>query len=209
MLIVALTGGIAVGKSVVTKVLKELGCFIHQADTIAHQLMAPEKPAWKKIVDHFGSKILSQDNTINRFKLGAIVFSDEKERLFLNKLLHPLVFEKKKEIINKLKKEGDFKIFVSEAALTLESGYADFFDKIVVVYCKKDVQIERLMERDQISKNEAIKKIKSQMPPEEKLKFANYIIDTSSTLKSTIEHTERVFRNLMMDYEIKLKTNFC
>lgn len=209
MLIVALTGGIAVGKSVVTKVLKELGCFIHQADKIAHQLIAPEKPAWKKIVDHFGSKILSQDNTINRFKLGAIVFSDEKERIFLNKLLHPLVFEKKKEIINKLKKEGEFKIFVSEAALTLESGYADLFDKIVVVYCKKDVQIERLMERDQISKNEAIKKIKSQMPPEEKLKFANYIIDTSSTLKSTIEHTERVFRNLMMDYEIKLKTNFC
>ncbi|GAG27582.1 unnamed protein product, partial [marine sediment metagenome] len=109
MLIVALTGGIAVGKSVVTKVLKELGCFIHQADKIAHQLMTPEKPAWKKIVDHFGSKILSQDNTINRFKLGAIVFSDEKERLFLNKLLHPLVFEKKKEIINKLKKEGEFK----------------------------------------------------------------------------------------------------
>jgi len=106
MLIVALSGGIASGKSVVAQVLEELGCYIHKADLAAHQLMAPHEPAWKKIVGHFGPTILKSDNTINRTKLGSIVFSDKKERLFINNLLHPLVFKKKKEEIIKLNTEG-------------------------------------------------------------------------------------------------------
>ena len=203
MLIVALTGGIATGKSVVAKVFEELGCYIHHADKIAHDLMKPEKPAWKKIVAHFGKKILNEDKTINRSQLGTIIFRDEKERRFLNELIHPLVFEKKKEIINRLKKEGRYKIFVSEAALTIEAGFADFFAKIITIYCKKEVQIKRLMERDGISRTKAIKKIKSQMQPEKKLKYADYIIDSSGSLQSTVEQTERIYRNLMLDYEMK------
>ncbi|KPL01682.1 MAG: dephospho-CoA kinase [candidate division Zixibacteria bacterium SM1_73] len=203
MLIVALTGGIASGKSVVAKILEELGCYIHNADKIAHDLMEPEKPVWKKIVAHFGIKILNEDKTINRSRLGKIIFSDEKERRFLNELIHPLVLEKKKEIINRIEKEGHYNIFISEAALTIEAGFADFFDKIIMTYCKKEVQIERLMERDGISQKQAMKKIKSQMQPQEKLKYADYIIDTSGSLQSTVEQTERVYRNLMMDNEMK------
>jgi len=203
MLTVALTGGIASGKSVVAKILEELGCYIHNADKIAHDLMEPEKPVWKKIVAHFGIKILNEDKTINRSRLGKIIFSDEKERRFLNELIHPLVLEKKKEIINRIEKEGHYNIFISEAALTIEAGFADFFDKIIMTYCKKEVQIERLMERDGISQKQAMKKIKSQMQPQEKLKYADYIIDTSGSLQSTVEQTERVYRNLMMDNEMK------
>ena len=203
MLTVALTGGIASGKSVVAKILEELGCYIHNADKIAHDLMEPEKPVWKKIVGHFGIKILNEDKTINRSRLGKIIFSDEKERRFLNELIHPLVLEKKKEIINRIEKEGHYNIFISEAALTIEAGFADFFDKIIMTYCKKEVQIERLMERDGISQKQAMKKIKSQMQPQEKLKYADYIIDTSGSLQSTVEQTERVYRNLMMDNEMK------
>ena len=203
MLIVALTGGIASGKSVVAEVLEDLGCYIHHADKIAHDLMKPEKPAWKKIVAHFGKKILNEDKTINRSRLGKIIFSDEKERRFLNELIHPLVLEKKKEVINSLEKEGHYNIFISEAALTIEAGFADFFDKIIMTYCKKEVQIKRLMERDGISRKQTIKIIKSQMQPQEKLKYADYIIDTSSSLQSTVEQTERVYRNLMMDNEMK------
>jgi len=203
MLIVALTGGIASGKSVVAEVLEELGCYIHHADKIAHDLMEPEKPAWKKIVAHFGKKILNEDKTINRSRLGKIIFSDEKERRFLNELIHPLVLEKKKEVSSRLEKEGHYNIFISEAALTIEAGFADFFDKIIMTYCKKEVQKKRLMERDGISRKQTMKIIKSQMQPQEKLKYADYIIDTSSSLQSTVEQTERVYRNLMIDYEMK------
>lgn len=203
MLIVALTGGIASGKSIVANIFEELGCYVHRADKIAHQLMEPEKPAWKKIVAHFGEKILNKDKTINRTKLGAIVYSNDKERIFLNKLLHPLVLDKKKEVIHILQKEGLYKIFISEAALTLEVGFAQFFDKIVVVYCKREAQIKRLMERDQINREEAIKKMKTQMLPKEKLKYADYVIDSSGSLQKTVEQTERVFRSLMLHYELK------
>jgi dephospho-CoA kinase len=205
MLIVALTGGIATGKSVAARVLEELGCYIHHADKIAHELMEPEKRAWREIVEHFGEEILNSDKTINRSKLGSIVFSNRKERLFLNKVVHPLVLEKKKEIIQSLEKEGHHKIFVSEAALTIEAGFIHFFDRIVVVYCEKEIQIKRLMERDRINREKAVEKLKSQGDAEEKKKYADYIIDTSSTIQSTIEQAERVYRNLMLDYELKYK----
>jgi len=203
MLTVALTGGIASGKSIVAETLKQLGCFIHNADEIAHKIMESQKPAWKEIIAHFGEKILNPDKSINHSRLGEIVFSDEKERLFLNRLIHPLVMEVKKETINKLKKEGKSKIYISEAALTLEAGFIDFFDKVIIVYCKKDIQIKRLMERDNINRQEALKKISSQILPEQKLRYADYIIDSSESLQNTIEQTERVFRSLMIDYELK------
>jgi len=205
MLIVSLTGGIAAGKSVVASLFHEFGCYIHHADETAHYLMEPEKPAWKAIVSHYGKSIINPDKTINRSMLGSIVFSSEKERLFLNTLLHPLVFKKKKEIIKKLEKENRYSIFISEAALTIEAGFADFFDKIVLVYCKKAIQIQRLKDRDHISHREALNKIKSQMSSDEKLEYADYTIDTSNSVQSTVEQTERVYRNLVIDRSLKKK----
>ena len=202
MLIVALTGGIASGKSVIARILEELGCYIHHADLVARELMEPEKPAWESVVAHFGQKILNPDKTINRSILGEIVFSDNKERLFLNSIIHPLVFEKKKEIIHELREEETYKIFVSEAALTIEAGFSDFFDRIIIALCKRDIQIKRLMERDRITREDAIKKIQSQMDPAKKSEFADYRIETSGSVQETIEQTEIVFRNLLMDYEL-------
>jgi len=202
MLTVALTGGIASGKSVIAQVFDELGCYIHHADLVAQELTEPEKPAWKSVVTHFGETILNPDKTINRFKLGEIVFSDNKERIFLNSIIHPLVFAKKKQVIQKLRKEGTYNIFISEAALTIEAGFADFFDRIIIAFCKKDTQVTRLMERDQVSRASALKKIQSQMDPEKKAQFADYRIDTSGIIQNTIEQTEIVFRNLMMDYQL-------
>jgi dephospho-CoA kinase len=203
MLLVALTGGIATGKSIVAQVLEQLGCYTHQADTLAHELQAPDMPAWKALVSHFGEKILNPDKTINRRALGAIVFADKKERDFLNDLLHPMVMVKKRELVQKVKKEGLYKIFVSEAALTIESGFAKFFDKIIVVHCDREIQLKRLMERDSIGRDEALKKVSSQMPQEKKLKFADYIIDTSGSLRQTLEQAEQVYRNLMIDFVLK------
>ncbi len=203
MLIVALTGGIATGKSIVAKTLQDLGCYVHYADQIAHQLMEPGKPAWKKIVSRFGQEILNPDETINRIKLGAFVFTDEKKRNFINQLIHPLVLEEKKKTIDRLEKEGHHEIFVSEAALTIESGFAEFFDKIIVVFCQEEIQIKRLMERDNIDREEALRKISSQMSTEEKLKSADYAIDSSGAVQSTVEQTEKVFLSLMSDYKSK------
>jgi dephospho-CoA kinase len=203
MLIVSLTGGIATGKSIVAAVFEQLGCHIHHADRIAHRLMEPHSPVWQKIRDRFGSSILKSDNTIDRTKLGAILYSNREERLFINRLIHPLVFKEKKQEIEKLKSGGITKIFISEAALTIEAGYADFFDKVVLIHCKREIQIERLMERDKIKRPLALQKIDSQWPPAKKIKYADYMIETSGSIAQTVEHAERVFRSLVMDNELK------
>jgi dephospho-CoA kinase len=207
MLLVALTGGIATGKTVVAQILKQLGCYVHESDTLAHRLIEPEKPAWKAIVGHFGQRILNPDKTINRAVLGSIVFDDPQERRFLDGVLHPMVMQKKKNIMRRIENQGKHKIFISVAALTFEAGFAEYFDKIVVVYCSRKIQLKRLMERDRIKQEEALKKIDSQMRPEEKLKAADYIIDTSGAMPQTIEQAEQVFRNLMLDYQLKTSSS--
>ena len=202
MLIVSLTGGIGTGKSVVAEIFKNLGCYVHHADHAAHQLMEPQKQAWKKIVNHFGPSILGEDRSIDRKKLGNVIFSSRKERLFLNELIHPLVLQQRNEEIARLRKEGRFKIFISEAALTIEAGYASFFDRIVLTHCPKKIQLQRLMMRDQTDRKEALRRIKSQYPPKKKLKLADYVIDTSKSSAQTLEETEKVFRSLMADYRL-------
>lgn len=207
MLTVALTGGIATGKSVVARVLKKRGCYVHSADRVAHRLIAPGRPAWREIVAHFGRSILNPDQTINRRRLGKIVFASRKERQFLNRLIHPLVLEKKRETIRRLEKGGRYKIFVSEAALTIEAGIARFFDRVVVVTCPRSTQLERLINRDGISRAEALQRIRSQMPPGRKLKHADYVIETSGPLEETIAQSEELYVRLLADYRKKLKNS--
>ena len=203
MLIVALTGGIATGKSVAARFLAERGCRIHEADKVAHALMEPGQPAWDKVMDHFGPGILNADRTIDRRRLAARIFTDEKERRFMDGLIHPLVMAKIREAASALETEGRTKVFISEAALTIEAGFAPFYDKVVVAWCRPEVQLERLMARDGIGHEEALNKIGSQMDLEEKKKHADYLIDTSGTLEDTERRTERVYQSLLADYERK------
>ena len=203
ILTVALTGGIATGKSVIAGVLAGHNCFIHSADQAAHDLMLPGRPAWSRIVARFGKGILDPDQKVNRKKLGGIVFSSEADRRFLNRLLHPLVLEKKKQAVRKLERLGSPKIFVSEAALTIESGFASFFDKIVLAYCPEQMQVERMMKRDRISRNVAWAKIRSQMRLAEKIRHADYLIDTSGTVAETRAQAERLYHSLLGDFREK------
>jgi dephospho-CoA kinase len=196
---VALTGGIACGKSVVACILAEKGSSVHSADEIAHALMRPGRPAWKRIVDRFGRSILRADRTIDRARLGPIVFADPKARRFLDRLIHPLVLAEQEKAVRRLERRGVSRIFVVEAALTVEAGYARHFDRVVVVHCRKAEQIRRLRERDGLSRAAALRKIGAQMPRREKLRHADYAIDTSGSLAETVEQTERVHAQLVRD----------
>ncbi|OGD17680.1 MAG: dephospho-CoA kinase, partial [Candidatus Aminicenantes bacterium RBG_13_59_9] len=188
---------------IVAKVLSDHHCYIHSADQTAHDLIKPGRPAWSRIVAHFGAGILNSDRTINRRRLGKIVFSSETDRAFLNGLLHPLVLAKKKQSIRRLERLGTHKIFVSEAALTIESGFAPFFDRVVVVHCPEIVQVQRLMKREGISRRAAWKKIRSQMQTAEKIRYADYLIDTSGTPAETKAQAERLYRSLLSDFRKK------
>jgi len=200
---VALTGGIACGKSVVARLLEEKGCFVHSADQAAHELMSPGRPAWKKIVGRFGRDILRADRTIDRARLGPLVFSDPDARRFLDGLIHPLVLAEQEKTVRRLEREGRVRIFVSEAALTVEAGYAGLFDRVVVVHCEGAEQVRRLSLRDGVDGRTARRKIAAQLPQEEKLKHADYALDTTGALAETVERTERLYAQLIRDWENK------
>jgi len=207
LLKVALTGGIASGKSVVARILKDHGCSVHEADSAARALLNPGTPVWKKIVSHFGSHILLPNRAINRPLLGAIVFSRKTERLFLNSVVHPPLLRKIRIAAKRAEKSGRIKIFISSAALIFEWEFADFFDRTIVVHCPQAVQIQRLMERDRLSLTSARNRIHSQMPVAKKLRKADYLIDTSGTLDETRRETECLYRCLLREYENKLRTS--
>ena len=203
MLTVALTGGIACGKSVVATILREKGCCLHSADRSAHELMAPDGAAYAPVVARFGNGILAADGTIDRKKLGAIVFADPAARAALDSIVHPRVLDRVREVAAEQRRIGRCRIFVSEAALVFEAGFAPFFDRIVVVSCREDVRLARLMARDGIGRDEALRKIGSQLPQAEKTGRADYVIDASGTLAETVDRTERVYAMLVRDEELK------
>ena len=205
LLKVGLTGGIASGKSVVGRILKNCGCSVHEADRAGHTLIKPDSPPWREIVARFGPQVLNPDRTVNRPRLGAIIFSRKGERLFLNHLLHPLLLQKIRASSARVEKRGRAKIFVSVAALLIEWKFSDFFDRTVVVHCPPHIQIRRLMERDGITRAQAGKKIRSQMPAQQKLGYADYVLDTSGTLEETERKAVCLYRCLLRDYEKKFR----
>lgn len=185
MLKVGLTGSIAVGKSFVVSVFQDLGCITFDADRIAHTVMEPGREAYREIVREFGSAVLAPDGEIDRTKLGAIVFSDERRRNLLNSIVHPRVKEEQDRLLRWAEATDPNGIAIVDAALMIESGGYKRFDKLIVVFCDRETQIKRLMERNQLSRDEAERRIAAQMSSEEKLRYADYEIDTSGTLDQT------------------------
>lgn len=203
MLVAALTGGIATGKSVVARILGQKGCYIQNADLIAHELMSPGGEIWKDLVEHFGQAILKESQEIDRQKLGGIIFRDQAERDYLNRLTHPRILEKVRQTIRELEQRGGYDIYITEAALVIEAGFHKFYDRLILTHCRLEVQVERLCRRDGISPEQALQKIKAQGPAEDKIPLAHYLIDTSGSLEETIEQTEQVYLNLHQDVILK------
>ena len=197
MLRVGLTGSIGVGKSFVASVLIELGCHLLDADQTAREVVMPGTPGLMALTQEFGEEILNPDGTLNRKQLGAVVFADESRRQRLNQLLHPFIIARQDEILNAWEAEDPNGIGIVDAALMIESGGYRRFDKLIVVHCLPEVQLERLMLRDKLSREEAERRINSQLPQEEKQKFADYLIDTSDGFESTRAQTIRVHQKLI------------
>ncbi len=196
MLKVGLTGSIAVGKTFVCDVLRELGCAVIDADQVAREVVEPRTKGLELVVKAFGETVLRADGTLDRTKLGSIVFADEEKRVLLNSIVHPLVFEAQDLWIREREKADAGGIAVVDAALMIESGGYRRFDKLIVVWCESELQLQRLMARDSLSRPDAERRIASQMSQDEKKRHADFLIDTSKGFEDTRQQTETMFRQL-------------
>lgn len=205
MLRVGLTGSIAVGKSFVTSVFAELGCPVIDADKIAREVVEPGSKGLAAVVAAFGNEIVGENNSLDRQRLGEIIFADEEKRKLLNSILHPYIRARQDQQLNDWAKKGT-KIAIVDAALMIESGGFRRFDQLVVVHCRPEIQLARLMARDALSHEEAQRKIASQLPQAEKQRFADFLIDTSDGREATRRRTEDVYRDLLRISQDKKST---
>jgi len=196
MLKVGLTGSIAVGKSFVCSMFRELGCDVLDADQTARDVVLPGTAGLKKITDHFGNDILKENGELDRAKLGAIVFADRESREMLNSIVHPLVFEAQDCWFTDREAKNPDGIAIVDAALMIESGGYKRFTKLIVVWCEPAIQLKRLMARDAISEAEARRRIDAQMPQDEKKKYADFLIDTSNGYEDTRRQAAEIFERL-------------
>jgi dephospho-CoA kinase len=195
MLRVGLTGGIGCGKSVVAAMLREQGFLVLDADTLAHQLVEPGQPAYDDVLQEFGKGVCDANGKIDRAKLAAIVFAEPAKLARLNQIVHPRVAEAQERQFTEWQRTHPRGVAVVEAALLVEAGAHNRLDRLVVVWCRPEQQIERLRERG-MSAEEAQRRIASQMPLEEKRRLAEFQIDCSGTIEDTRQQVERLAAHL-------------
>jgi dephospho-CoA kinase len=193
---VGLTGGLASGKSFVGKILAELGCFVIRADELGHQVMAPDGEIYDAVIREFGREILNPDGTIDRRRLAAIVFSDPALLARQSALVHPAVRARAGSLAGAYFEEHPDGIAVTEAAILIETGRYKDFARLIVAVCRPEQQIERAMARDQLSRQEVLDRLQRQMPLDEKVKYADYVVDTSGPKEQTGEQTQAVYESL-------------
>ncbi len=198
MLRVGLTGGIACGKTHVRKLLAERGAFTVDADTVVHRLLGQQTELTQAIGRQFGPEVLASDGSVDRKKLGAIVFSDPDARRQLNRLVHPKVIAEEKKLLQQAERE-EMQIGVIDAALMIETGTYRDYDRVVVVYCPRDVQLERLVARDGLSPEDAARRVDAQLSVEQKKLYADYVVDSSGSLEDTERRVGEVWASLVRD----------
>jgi dephospho-CoA kinase len=189
-----LTGGIATGKTTVANLFREKGIYIIDADLIAREVVKKGMPAWRMIKEEFGDEILREDGELDRKKLGSIVFSSKEKIQKLNSIVHPFVRERMMEEIERAISME--KNILLDIPLLFENGIHQWLRPVILVYAPLEVQIERLMKRDGLSREECEKRIRAQMPIEEKKKLADYIIDNSSDISKTKRQVEEVYEKI-------------
>lgn len=197
MRVFGLTGGIGAGKSTVARMFREAGIPVVDADRIAHDVTAPGRDAYREIVRRFGEEILLADGRIDRRKLGAKVFADPGLRSALEAATHPAIAEGIGSALAALEARRH-PAAVVEAALIHEARRRGRFEAVIAVRCGSERQVERLMARDGISRDQALRRLSSQMDPEEKARASDYVIDNSGDLEATRRQVESLVRTLRL-----------
>jgi len=200
--IIGLTGGIASGKSTVSQKLAELGAIIVDGDKIAHEVMQPDLPAYAEIVEHFGNEILNPDRTIDRNRLGAIVFSDPVQMRALNRIVRPWIYKAIDKEIETRRLAHPNAVLVLDIPLLFEAGLDKICDQIWVVWVDRETQISRLMARNSITQEEAIQRIESQMPLDEKARRADIVIDNNGSMEDTLSLATGYYLDVMYGHLI-------
>jgi len=194
---VGLTGGLASGKSFVGHALEGMGCFLIQADELGHQVMAPGGEAYDGIVREFGAQILDANGAINRRYLAGQVFANPERLQKLNELVHPPVRAREEALAVAFAQQNPGGIAVTEAAILIETGRHKSYARLIIAVCGEQQQIERAMARDHLTREEVLDRMHRQMPLEEKVKYADYVVDTSGTKERTLEQTRGVYQSLL------------
>ena len=200
---VGLTGGIAAGQSVVGEMFASRGAHVIQADQISHQLMQPGEAVYQEVVDHFGAGILDPDGSVNRARLGELAFGGphQPSRIQeLNQIVHPAVIRRQEEWMAEVGRRDPHAIALVEAALILEAGIAERLDRLVVVTCQPEQRIERWAHRlrvdQETARREVTRRMAAQLPDEEKIKTADYVIDNAGSLDETRRQVKKIFAQL-------------
>ena len=196
MLRIGLTGGIASGKSTVASMLRDLDCPVLAADALGHELLEPGQTAYAEVVREFGIDILDSYGNVDRTALGEIVFADEERREKLNGILHPRIREIIEKWFTALDQPGGPDLAIVEAALIIEAGFNQNLNKLIVCWCRRAQQVERLLERG-LTEEQALQRIAAQMPMEEKRSLADETIDCSGTIEETERAVEHAVKRLM------------
>ena len=197
MLRVGLTGGLASGKSFVGRALADLGCLLIQADDLGHQVLEPGGEAYDGVIREFGPGIVRADGTIDRPKLAALVFHDSQRLAALNALVHPPVWARERHLMDDYAAAHPHGIAVVEAAILVETGSYRNYAKLIVAVCSEEQQIERAMSRDGMTREQVLDRLSRQMPLAEKIKYADYVIDTSGAKENTLAQTGAVYQALL------------
>jgi dephospho-CoA kinase len=197
MLNVGLTGGIACGKSTVAEMFVRRGAYLIDFDDLAHNVQKPGRTAWEKVVEYFGESILLPDKNIDRNKLAEIVFTNPEKLAALNQIVHPYVFLEWNDYLEKIGSKEKNAIFLAAVPLLFEIKRQHLFDITLLVIVSPEEQLKRLMERNGLTREDAEKRIKSQMPIGEKVRLADIVIDNQKTIAETEKKVEEVWQKLL------------
>ncbi len=203
---VGLTGGIASGKSTVARQLAALGCRLVEADVLAREVVAPGEPAWRAIVEEFGSDVALPDGQLDRKRLGALVFADPARRKVLEAITHPAILARRQAILDTWAAEGFGELVVLDIPLLIELGMAAQVDRVALVYAEREMQLERLMRRDGFDPAEAERRLASQMPLADKVRHAQYVIDNSGRPEETAAQVRAVHAALLAECRARRAT---
>jgi dephospho-CoA kinase len=198
MVLVGLTGGLATGKSTVAALFKRCGAYVVDADVLARQVVAPGTAGWRAVVTAFGKGVLNSDRTINRQTLGSIIFRHPAKRRQLERIIHPRVSREQARLTKQAAAKNPRAVVLYDVPLLFEAGLEKVADKVVVVAADRETQIARLRERNGLSRSEAVRRIRSQMPLRKKIRRADYVLDGTLARAKLLTQVKQLYRDLRL-----------